>query len=182
MQPRFTPLSLPDLICIEPPRVEDARGWFSETFRPDLFRANVAEVDFVQENRSMSVAPGTVRGLHFQSDPHAQGKLVSCVAGALWDVAVDLRPGSPTYGRWDGMRLDADRGTMLWVPPGFAHGFCTLEPRTIISYRVTAPWNRGAERGIAWDDPTLAIDWPPLADPATLSEKDTTLPAFEAPK
>jgi len=160
-----------------PRRHGDDRGYFAETFRADLFAAEVGPFTFVQDNESLSRRAGTIRGLHFQCNPHAQGKLVRCTAGALFDVAVDIRTGSPTYGRWVGEELTQQNGKQLWVPPGFAHGFCTLEPDTVISYKVTGGYyNAQCDKGLAWDDPALAIDWPAVADAETLSAKDRRQP------
>ena len=161
---------------IVPQRFGDARGYFSETFRDDLFRARVADVGFVQENQSLSVAVGTIRGLHFQTHPFAQGKLVRCVAGAICDVAVDLRHDSPDFGRWVAVELSADKGNQLWVPAGFGHGFCTLTPDAVVSYKVTAYYSREHDMGVAWDDPAIGVAWPGVADAETLSPKDRVQP------
>jgi len=175
---QFTTLGLPGLIEIMPSRFSDERGYFSENFRDDLFRAHCGSFDFVQDNQSLSTRAGTVRGLHFQDHPNAQGKLVRCIAGALFDVAVDLRRGSPGYGKWAARTLSGDVGNQLWIPPGFAHGFCTLQPDTIISYKVTAYYSPADDRGLAWDDPDLAIAWPDIAVADSLSPKDRAQPAF----
>ena len=121
-------------IAMQPLRHGDARGYFAETFRADTFARGVGDIQFVQENESLSAKVGTIRGLHFQTNPFAQGKLVRCIAGALLDVALDIRTGSPTYGKWIALELSAENGQQLWVPPGFAHGFCTLLPDTMLSY------------------------------------------------
>jgi len=134
----------------------------------------------VQDNESLSRRPGTLRGLHFQTAPFVQGKLVRCAAGALFDVAVDLRAGSPSFGRWIGVELSADGGNQLWVPPGFAHGFCTLLPDTVVSYKVTAPYSAAHDKGLAWDDAQVAVDWPEAADRETLSAKDREQPGLDA--
>jgi dTDP-4-dehydrorhamnose 3,5-epimerase len=154
----------------------DERGYFAETFRSDVFAAHCGDYTFVQDNESLSAKAGTVRGLHFQSDPHAQGKLVRCTAGALFDVAVDIRHGSPTYGRWAGETLTPENGKQLWVPPGFAHGFCSLEPNTVICYKVTNYYSAACDKGLAWDDPAIGVSWPDLADAETLSAKDRNQP------
>jgi dTDP-4-dehydrorhamnose 3,5-epimerase len=133
-------------------------------------------VSFVQDNQSYSATPGTLRGLHFQTPPRAQGKLVRCLAGAVFDVAVDLRHGSPTFGQWAGVELTAARLNALWVPAGFAHGFCTLVPDSVITYKVTDYYSPADDRGLAWDDPALGITWPDCADPETLSAKDRVQP------
>ncbi|MFZ2982193.1 MAG: dTDP-4-dehydrorhamnose 3,5-epimerase [Sphingobium sp.] len=161
---------------LTPRHIGDERGYFAETFRIDLFATRVGDHDFVQDNESMSAKAGTVRGLHFQSEPHAQGKLVRCTAGALFDVAVDIRQGSPTYGRWVGETLTPATGKQLWVPPGFAHGFCSLEPNTVICYKVTDYYSAECDKGLAWDDSANGITWPDIADPETLSAKDRKQP------
>lgn len=159
------------------PRVHgDARGYFAETFRADLFVRECGAATFVQDNQSLSAAPGTIRGLHFQTLPRAQGKLVRCLAGAVLDVAVDLRRGSPSFGQWAGVELSAAKLNALWVPVGFAHGFCTLVPDTIVGYKVTDTYSPEHDRGLAWDDPALGIVWPACADPDLLSAKDRVQP------
>ncbi|MBX7487832.1 dTDP-4-dehydrorhamnose 3,5-epimerase [Qipengyuania sp. GH25] len=169
-------LSLFGLNLIVPRRLGDERGYFSETFREDRFTNVAGDWTFVQDNESLSVQAGTIRGLHFQSAPHAQGKLVRCTAGALFDVAVDIRFGSSTYGQWVGATLTPANGKQLWVPPGFAHGFCSLEPHTVICYKVTDYYNAGCDKGLAWNDPAIGIEWPDVADPDTLSAKDCAQP------
>jgi len=173
------------LKLLTPRHIGDERGYFAETFRADIFAKHVGDFAFVQDNESHSAKVGTIRGLHFQSEPHPQGKLVRCTAGALFDVAVDIRVGSPTYGQWVGETLTPDNGKQLWVPPGFAHGFCTLEPNTVIAYKVTGGYyNTQCDKGLAWDDPAIGIVWPDTADADTLSAKDrkqpllTDLPAY----
>ena len=163
---------------IIPRKIEDERGYFSELFRLDRFAAHAGAVDFVQENQSLSVRPGTIRGIHFQAAPFAQGKLVRCLAGSLFDVAVDLRRDSPTFGKWISVTLDAKQNNQLWVPVGFGHGFCSLEPNSVIGYRVTDYYSPQNYFGVAWDDPDISIDWPDIADPATLSAKDRRQPAL----
>ncbi len=167
---------IPDVVLLTPRHIGDERGYFAETFRADLFAQKVGHQVFVQDNESRSARPGTIRGLHFQSDPHAQGKLVRCTAGALFDVAVDIRQGSPTYGKWVGETLTPDNGKQLWVPAGFAHGFCSLEPDTVISYKVTGYYSGECDKGLAWDDPAIGIAWPAVADSDTLSAKDRKQP------
>lgn len=159
-----------------PLRHADDRGYFSEIFRQSAFEVAAGQVSLVQENESLSVRAGTVRGLHFQLAPFAQGKLVRCLAGAIFDVAVDLREGSPTRGRWVGVTLSAERGNQLWIPEGFAHGFCTLLPNTRVCYKVSAYYSAEHDRGVAWDDPEIGVAWPDLADPETLSAKDRAQP------
>ncbi|GLJ00350.1 dTDP-4-dehydrorhamnose 3,5-epimerase [Sphingobium sp. BS19] len=165
------------VVLLKPRHIGDERGYFAELFRADLFAKSIGEYSFVQDNESMSARAGTIRGLHFQIQPHAQGKLVRCTAGALFDVAVDIRNGSPTYGQWIGEKLTPDNGKQLWVPPGFAHGFCTFEPNTVISYKVTGGYyNAECDKGLSWDDPAIGITWPDVADPETLSPKDRKQP------
>ena len=161
---------------IIPRKFEDSRGYFSEIFRLDTFGEHAPGVEFVQDNQSLSVKTGTIRGIHFQSHPAVQGKLVRCLAGRLADVAVDLRRDSPTFGRWISVVLSPDENNQLWVPVGFGHAFCTLEPNSIISYRVTNYYSPDHDKGVAWDDAQIAIDWPKLADPGTLSAKDRVQP------
>lgn len=161
---------------ITPRKIEDERGYFSEIFRADSFNEYVPGVNFVQDNQSLSVRRGTVRGLHFQTQPAPQGKLVRCISGKLLDVAVDLRGDSPTYGRWLSVVLSPELNNQLWVPVGFGHGFCTLEPNTIINYRVTDYYRPENDKGVAWDDPEIGIEWPDIADPDTLSKKDRRQP------
>ncbi len=169
-------LSIPGPILITPKKFGDMRGWFMESFRASLFEDEIGPYTFVQDNRSMSAEKGTVRGLHFQLEPKAQGKLVSCTAGALLDVAVDIRTGSPTFGQFVAEELSEENGRQLWVPPGFAHGFCTLASNTAISYKVTEYYSPEHDRGIAWDDPSLKISWPVAASDAVLSDKDRGQP------
>lgn len=164
------------LLEIVPRKIEDERGYFSEIFRADRFAEAAGEVSFVQDNQSLSVRVGTIRGIHFQSSPFAQGKLVRCLAGAIFDVAVDLRHGSETFGQWEAVVLTPETNNQLWIPAGFGHAFCTLQADTIVSYRVTAPYSAENDRGVAWNDPAIAIAWPDEADAATLSAKDRGLP------
>lgn len=178
---QFERLAIEDVAKIVPVRFGDNRGYFSEIFKDGWFRDNVADVAFVQDNQSHSASAGTVRGLHFQLEPFAQGKLVRCIQGAIFDVAVDIRQGSPTYGQWVSAELSADNAAQLWIPAGFAHGFATLAPDTIIHYKVTAPYSAGDDRGLLWNDPDIGIAWP-VTDDAILSEKDRLQPRlFELP-
>jgi dTDP-4-dehydrorhamnose 3,5-epimerase len=163
---------------IIPRKIEDERGYFAETFRLAPFVEQVGKVDFVQDNTSLSIRPGTVRGIHFQNPPATQGKLVRCLAGKLFDVAVDLRRDSGTYAQWIGVVLTPEKDNQLWVPAGFGHAFCTLEPNTVISYKVTGYYSPGHDKGVAWDDPDIAIDWPVLADPESISAKDRAQPSL----
>jgi dTDP-4-dehydrorhamnose 3,5-epimerase len=169
-------LSLSGVVEITTVRHVDERGYFAETFRDRWFQDEVAPLTFVQENQSLSRQPGTVRGLHYQTAPTAQGKLVRCLAGAIFDVAVDIRRGSSTYGQWLGVTLTPEAGNQLWVPPGFLHGFCTLLPDTLVSYKVTQYYSPEHDAGIAWDDPEIGVAWPEIADPRLLSDKDSRLP------
>jgi dTDP-4-dehydrorhamnose 3,5-epimerase len=169
-------LALPELRLITPPLHGDARGWLMETWRESLWREFGVPGPFVQDNQSFSAAAGTLRGLHCQVAPAVQGKLVRVLRGAIWDVAVDVRHGSPTFGRHVAAVLSAANWAQLWVPAGFLHGFCTVEPETEVIYKVTAPYDRAAERGVAWDDPALGIPWPVDQAAALLSDKDRVLP------
>jgi dTDP-4-dehydrorhamnose 3,5-epimerase len=173
---QFRAFDIDGPIQIVPRKHEDHRGYFSEIFRLNSFAEHVGPVTFVQENQSLSNAPGTIRGIHFQTPPMAQGKLVRCVAGRLLDVIVDLRQGSSTFGRWVSVVLSPEDLNQLWVPVGFGHGFCTLEPNSIISYRVTEYYSPEHDKGVAWDDPEIGVDWPSVADPETLSGKDREQP------
>lgn len=172
----FRTFAIDGLVEIIPRKIGDNRGYFAEVFREDAFSERAPGVSFVQDNQSLSVRPGTIRGLHFQSYPAAQGKLVRCIAGKLFDVAVDLRRGSRTYGQWQSVILSPDDCNQFWVPAGFGHGFCSLEPNSIISYRVTSYYSAENDKGVAWDDPDIGIDWPQVADPSTLSAKDQKQP------
>jgi dTDP-4-dehydrorhamnose 3,5-epimerase len=173
-------LVIPEVILFTPTRFADARGFFSETYSARRFaEAGVASV-FVQDNHSLSVRRGTVRGLHCQIAPSVQGKLVRCVRGAIWDVAVDIRPDSPTRGHYVAAVLSAENWCELWIPGGFLHGFCTLHDDTEVIYKVTADYDRAAERGVIWNDPALALPWPVAAPDAILSDKDAILPTLAA--
>jgi dTDP-4-dehydrorhamnose 3,5-epimerase len=173
---RFERLEIPDVVLVRPMRHADARGFFQETYRRSAFaEAGLADA-FVQDNLARSTR-GVLRGLHYQLPPAAQGKLVGVVAGRIWDVAVDLRRGSATYGRWTAQTLDADAGVQLWIPAGFAHGYVVLSDVADVSYKVTAEYDPKLDRGVRWDDPALGIEWP-VADPV-LSDKDRSLPALE---
>src|SRR5664279_541403 len=148
----ITPLDIPDVILLTPEKFTDSRGFFMETFRADILRSAGIVGDFVQDNHSLSVAPGTIRGLHFQRSPNAQAKLVRALTGSIFDVAVDLRPESATFGRWCSATLTPDKGEQLFIPAGFAHGFCTLEANTQVHYKVNAYYSKDSERGIIWHD------------------------------
>ena len=172
----FRSFGLGGPVEVVPRKIEDERGYFSEIFRAADFAEQVGAVEFVQDNQSLSVRPGTIRGIHFQTHPAAQGKLVRCLAGRVMDVAVDLRRDSPDYGRWITVTLTPEDNNQLWIPVGFGHAFCTLEPNSVISYRVTNYYSPPNDQGVAWDDPDIAIDWPSVADPETLSGKDRQQP------
>jgi len=163
-------------IEITPRKLGDERGYFAEMFREDRFFESAGRIHFVQENQSLSAKVGTVRGLHFQSHPQAQGKLVRCVQGAIFDVAVDIRHDSPSFGRWVAVELTPEKCNQLWVPVGFAHGFCTLLPDTIVSYKVTNYYSPENDKGVAWDDAAIGVAWPTVADAQTLSAKDKVQP------
>jgi dTDP-4-dehydrorhamnose 3,5-epimerase len=173
---KFESLAISGLVRITPKRIGDDRGYFSETFRADVFSANVGDFTFVQHNHSLSAPVGTVRGLHFQLSPAGQGKLVRCLRGAILDVAVDLRRSSPTFGQHVALELRGDDGVQLWIPEGFAHGFCTLEPDSEIAYLVTSYYSPEHDRGLRWNDPALGIDWPVKEGEAILSPKDKRQP------
>ena len=172
--------ALDGVLIITPTRFGDARGFFSETWN----RAQLAEhgiaLDFVQDNQSLSARKGTLRGLHFQTPPHAQAKLVRCGRGALLDVAVDIRRGSPTYGQWVAEELSAQNGQQLLVPVGFAHGFVTLEDDTEILYKCTDYYAPDCDRALQFDDPEIAVNWGIARDAAVLSEKDAAAPSLAA--
>ncbi len=169
----FESLALPGVILVKPRVFDDPRGFFLETYKQSDFAAAGIPDDFVQVNHSHSVA-NVLRGLHYQKPPAAQGKLVAAVRGAVFDVAVDIRRGSPTYGAWLGEVLSEENHHLLYIPPGFAHGFCVLSDRADVVYRVTAEYAPGLDRGILWRDPDLAVAWP-VAEPI-LSEKDANQP------
>lgn len=170
--------SIPDVKLITPRKFGDHRGFLSETWNRRALAEQGLAFDFVQDNHSMSAAVGTVRGLHFQIPPFAVAKLVRVARGAIYDVAVDLRRGSPSFGRHVGVRLSAEAWNQLLVPVGFAHGFCTLEPDTEVLYKVTDYYAPAHDRGLRWDDPALAIAWPVAPAQATLSDRDRAWPAL----
>jgi dTDP-4-dehydrorhamnose 3,5-epimerase len=170
--PRRVETELEDLVLIEPEVHGDDRGFLVETFNAAAWRELGVEVDFVQDNHSRSRA-GILRGLHFQTEP-GQAKLVRCARGRIWDVAVDLRRDSPTYRRWAGYELDDEHHRQLFVPVGFAHGFCVLSEVADVHYKLSSPYDPATEAGIAWDDPELGVEWP-LTDPQT-SERDRAAP------
>jgi dTDP-4-dehydrorhamnose 3,5-epimerase len=169
---------------VKPRRIGDDRGWFSETWNGRKYEALGVGVGFVQDNHSLSRPAGVLRGLHFQTPPHAQAKLVRCVRGRIWDVAADVRRGSPTFGQWVGAELSAENGWQLFVPVGFAHGFLTLQEDTEVEYKVTDYYAPECDGGLIWNDPQLAIAWPLDGGTPTLSGKDVRLPKladFDSP-
>ena len=166
---------LPDVRIITPKRHHDDRGFFSEVWRARTF-STLDEAVVVQENHVLSHVTGTLRGMHFQIGPNAQAKLVRCVRGSILDVAVDIRRGSPTFGRHVAVELSAQNWRQLYIPAGFAHGYCTLEPESEVVYMVTAYFDAAAERGFVWDDPDVAIPWPFAKERLRLSPKDESLP------
>jgi len=168
---KITPLSIQDVLLIEPQVIEDARGFFFESFRLDRFqKATSLNVNFVQDNHSKS-SRGVLRGLHYQLPPHAQGKLVRVIEGEVFDVAVDIRKSSPTYGQYVAEILSADNKKQMWIPEGFAHGFLTLSETSEFLYKTTNYYHQGSERCILWDDKNLNIDWPFNLE-RTISGKD----------
>lgn len=180
---RVEQTDIPDVLLLEPARHGDARGFFSESWNKSTLLQHGVELDFVQDNHSFSQTAGTVRGLHFQSPPHAQAKLVRCGKGALFDVAVDIRKGSPTYGKWVGFDLSFENGLQLLVPAGFLHGFVTLQPDTEIIYKCTDHYAPDCDGAVRFDDPDIGINWPLTGD-AVLSDKDAAAPLlrdFDSP-
>ena len=173
---QIQPLEIDGLLSITPSKHGDARGFFSEVFRADILALHGVEVEFVQDNHAFSAQRGVLRGLHYQTPPSAQGKLVHCPRGAILDVAVDIRRGSPTFARHVCVELSAANWRQIWVPPGFAHGYVTLEPDTEVLYKVTRYYDPAADRGIAWDDPALGIDWRLPGSQVMLSAKDRQNP------
>ena len=173
----FTETELAGAYVIQPVIHRDDRGFFVETFNQEMFGRNGIETGFVQDNYSFSKDKGVLRGLHFQYPPHAQTKLVMVMTGSVWDVIVDLRKDSPTFLKWTGVELSSDDLRMLYVPKGFAHGFCTLQENTRVLYKVDAHYAPQADAGIRWDDPDLAIPWP--CSSPILSAKDSRLPLLK---
>ena len=168
--------AIPGVVLLEPTVYGDARGYFVETFQAERYaQAGISE-RFVQDNLSRS-RRGVVRGLHFQKPPRPQGKLVRCVRGRILDVAVDIRQGSPTFGKWASVELSDEANRLLWIPAGFAHGFCALSEQADVIYKVTEYFSAAHDAGIRWDDPTLAVAWPDCA--AVVSEKDRRLPLLQ---
>lgn len=172
------PLEIADIKEIRPVRHSDERGFFSETWNAQSWSEAGIDLDFVQDNHSLSVRPGVLRGLHYQVGTTAQDKLVRVVRGRIFDVAVDIRRSSPTFGRWVGLELSAEQWNQLLVPKGFAHGFVTLVADTEVVYKVTAPYCHADERVIRFDDPAIGIDWPLPASQLTLAQRDRDAPAM----
>ena len=173
-----TETKVPGVLILRPQKHRDDRGYFIESFNEKRLHAIGIKCAFVQDNQSFSLARATVRGLHFQLPPFAQAKIVRVVRGSIFDVAVDLRVGAPTFGDWIGHRLSAEGGEQLYIPRGLAHGFCTLEPGTEVLYKVDAYYSKEHESGLIWNDPILAIQWPIASTEAVLSDKDRRLPHF----
>ncbi|MEP4379676.1 MAG: dTDP-4-dehydrorhamnose 3,5-epimerase [Alphaproteobacteria bacterium] len=167
---------IPDVKIVDPGRHMDNRGWLSELWNPAVLAEAGLPVSFAQDNLTHSAAVGVIRALHFQIPPHDQGKLIVCLSGAIYDVALDVRKGSPTFGRHVGVTLRGDSPQQLWIPPGFAHGYCTTEPDTLVFYKLTAPYRAEATGGVLWRDPALAIDWPVGVGDAIVNARDEALP------
>ena len=174
------PLSLKGVLELRPARLSDDRGFFSETWSERAFAEAGIHLHFVQDNHSLSREVGVLRGLHFQAPPLAQDKLVRVTRGAVFDVAVDIRPGSPTYRQWAGVRLSAADWNQLLIPKGFGHGFLALEPDCEVQYKVTAPYSREHDRTIRFDDPDIGVEWPMAAEALILSDKDRAAPLLAA--
>ena len=172
-------LSIPDVKIIRPRKFADERGFFSETYNKQAFSEAGIALEFVQDNQSLSRQAGTIRGLHSQDKPFAQDKLVRVTRGRIWDVAVDVRPSSPTFGKWVAAEISAEAWNQIFIPVGFLHGLCTLEPDTEVNYKVTSLYSAKHEVGIRWNDPDLDIPWPVADDGAILSEKDRVLPLLK---
>ena len=177
---KFTPLNIPDVVLIEPKVFGDSRGFFLESFKQDLFNeATGTNYEFIQDNHSRS-SKGVLRGLHYQLPPYAQGKLVRVITGAVFDVAVDIRRSSPTFGKWVGAELTAENHKQLWIPPGFAHGFVVLSETADFVYKTTAYYAPQTDRGVLWNDAEIGIKWPQLDIPFSLSDKDQKQPRLAA--
>ena len=174
------PLRLDGVFEIRPAKFEDSRGFFSEVWSYERMAEAGLDVNFVQDNHSHSAAKGVLRGLHFQLPPAAQHKLVRVSRGSVFDVAVDIRRGSPTFGQWAGAVISADLWNQLLIPPGFAHGFLTLEEQTEVQYKVSAPYRPEYDRAIRFDDPAIGIEWPLVPHQIHLSDKDRNAPLLSA--
>ena len=175
---RFIPTELKDVILIEPIVYADERGYFMESYNQKKFSENGISCNFVQDNMSRSVK-GTLRGLHYQLNPHAQGKLIRVTLGSVFDVAVDIRKGSPTFAQWIGEELSAENKKSLYIPPGFAHGFYVLSDTAEFSYKCSAFYSPQSEAGLIWNDPTINIEWPLNSSNVILSDKDIKLPTID---
>ena len=175
---KITETNLEGVLVIEPTTFGDHRGWFMETYSESKFLASGMELKFVQDNHSFSAAKGTLRGIHYQLNPKAQTKLVRCTKGAIYDVAIDIRIGSPTYGEWYAVELSADNKKQLLVPKGFAHAFMTLDDNTEVQYKVDEVYSPENDRGIIWNDPDIGIEWPVEISPV-LSDKDQKAPQLK---
>lgn len=171
---RFAPLAIPGAFLITPEPVADERGLFARTVCVEAFARHGLSAAFVQSSVSYNRLAGTLRGMHYQTAPHGEDKLIRCVAGAVFDVMVDLRAGSPTFGRWAAATLDARTRAAVYIPKGCAHGFLTLEPDSELLYQMTAPYAPAASRGVAWDDPAIGIEWP--EEPKVLHDRDRAFP------
>jgi dTDP-4-dehydrorhamnose 3,5-epimerase len=170
------PTNLPGVMVVSTTWHGDDRGSFSETYQHERFVQAGIDVSFIQDNHASSRRAGTLRGLHFQKPPAAQSKLVRVTRGAIFDVAVDIRPGSPTYGRWAGFTLSADNRLQLFIPAGFAHGYLTLKDQSDVLYKVDAPYDPATEGGVLWNDPAIGIAWPDLGAPPVIAPRDAALP------
>ncbi|HEY5044225.1 MAG TPA: dTDP-4-dehydrorhamnose 3,5-epimerase [Solirubrobacteraceae bacterium] len=176
---RFIETPLPGAWVIELEEIEDERGWFARTFDAEEFRARGLNSDVVQCNASFNLRAGTLRGMHYQAEPHGESKLVRCVRGAIFDVAVDLRPDSSTYRAWHGVQLSAENRLAFYIPAGLAHGFQTLAENSEVLYQMGNPYVPAAARGVRWDDPAFAIEWPASNGDRVISDKDRSYPDFE---
>jgi dTDP-4-dehydrorhamnose 3,5-epimerase len=176
--PRIERTDIEGVLLVEPMRIDDVRGFFSESYNRAAFHEIGIRNEFVQDNHSLSRASGTIRGFHFQIAPFAQAKLVRVLRGAVCDVAVDLRRSSPTYGRSVTATLSSENGVQLFIPAGFGHAFCTLEPDTEVFYKIDAHYSREHERGLRWNDPALGIEWPVSESDATVLERDRAMPVL----
>jgi dTDP-4-dehydrorhamnose 3,5-epimerase len=174
------PTAIPGLVVLATRWFGDDRGAFSETYQQERFNQAGITVSFMQDNQAISKKAGTLRGLHFQKPPAAQAKLVRVTRGAIYDVAVDIRPGSPTYGKWAGVELSADNRLQFFVPAGFAHGYLTLEDDTDVLYKVDAPYTPSAEGGLLWNDPAIGIEWPKLDTETVIAPRDAGLPPLSS--
>jgi dTDP-4-dehydrorhamnose 3,5-epimerase len=177
---RFIETPLPGAWVIELEELADERGWFARTFDAEEFKARGLNPLVVQCNASFNARRGTLRGMHYQADPHGESKLVRCVRGAIFDVAVDLRPASATCRRWHGVELSAENGRALYIPAGLAHGFQTLTDESEVLYQMGDPYVPEAARGVRWDDPAFAIDWPEVDRERIIAEKDRAYPDFHS--